>query len=88
MMKKHFAFKGYKESSDWRVASLQQTSICFFFLSFLCSLFRLTIAEEGCEQILNHSDSANILTKLVNSLGVDEAGSCTTVNSPIEAPGA
>ena len=35
---------------------------------------RLTISEEGCEQILNHTSSAHVLAKLIASLGVDEAG--------------
>ena len=34
----------------------------------------MTIAEEGCEHLLAHEDSATILTKLTASLGVDEAG--------------
>jgi hypothetical protein len=36
--------------------------------------FRLTIAEEGCQKILTHPNSENILSRLVASLGVDEAG--------------
>ena len=39
----------------------------------ICSS-RLTIAEEGCERILSHTQTDVILSKLILSLGVDEAG--------------
>lgn len=32
------------------------------------------ISEEGCQRILQHSHSLKILTKLIDSLGLDEAG--------------
>ena len=35
---------------------------------------RLTIAEEGCEKILQHVNSGHVLSRLIHSLGVDEAG--------------
>ncbi|GFR92056.1 usherin [Elysia marginata] len=37
-------------------------------------LARLCISEEGCNCILKHSHSHNILTRLILALGVDEAG--------------
>ena len=45
-------------------------------LSYLCTVGRLTISEEGCEQILNHTSSSHVRAKLIQSLGVDEAGRC------------
>lgn len=35
---------------------------------------RLAISENGCNAILEHENSQHILSKLVHSLGVDEAG--------------
>ena len=35
---------------------------------------RLSIAEEGCQHMLDHSFSHQILTRLIDSLGIDEAG--------------
>lgn len=40
----------------------------------LKSYFRLAISENGCNAILEHENSQHILSKLVQSLGVDEAG--------------
>lgn len=37
-------------------------------------LARLTISAEGCTKILNHTSSDYILSRLLNSLGIDEAG--------------
>ena len=35
---------------------------------------RLSISEEGSQRLLDHRNSLQILTKLVDSLGMDEAG--------------
>jgi hypothetical protein len=46
-----------------------QIVIPFFF-------FRLSISENGCLNVLHHDNSQQILSKIVQSLGVDEAGNC------------
>ena len=44
------------------------------FEKFIYIHFRLSISENGCLQVLQHENSQQILSKIVQSLGVDEAG--------------
>ena len=50
------------------------TTNTHYYVSVPLFIFRLTIAEEGCEIVLKHSDVENILMNLIMSLGIDEAG--------------
>ena len=53
----------------YNVFNIQSDSDSFFF-------FRLSISENGCLNVLHHDNSQQILSKIVQSLGVDEAGNC------------